>query len=59
MTRLPSNAPAPYARSQLGAKTLAWMVRRGWIDHRRFQRATAAYQAPQLADVRRIVRETV
>jgi hypothetical protein len=58
MTRLPSSAPAPYARSQLGPNVLRWMRAKGWIDHR-YVHATAAYQAPQLADVRRIVRETV
>jgi hypothetical protein len=42
-TALPPDAPTAYAKSQLGANTLAYMKARGWIDRRIVQR---------LADVR-------
>jgi hypothetical protein len=37
-TSLPADAPPAYARSQLGANTLAYMRARGWLDGPRVQR---------------------
>jgi hypothetical protein len=34
MTRLPSDAPPAYPRSQLGEKSLAYIKRMGWRDQR-------------------------
>jgi hypothetical protein len=37
-TQLPADAPPAYARSQLGANTLAYMRARGWLDGPRVTR---------------------
>jgi hypothetical protein len=37
-TDLPPDAPRCYGRALLGARTLAWMKARGWIDARRVTR---------------------
>ncbi len=58
-TLLPADAPAAYRRAQLGARTLKWMTERGWIDHRKFERACKAYDDTARLIARVTVRETV